>query len=133
MNTLTSIASIGIGATIGASCRYYIGILSMQHLGKALPYGTLISNVIGSFIAGILVVIILEKMLLSETYRLMLLIGLTGSLTTMSTLSFESIDMLSGGHYGQAFLNILLNIGLSLLAASLGIILTKYAFNLAQG
>ncbi|SVA30444.1 uncharacterized protein METZ01_LOCUS83298, partial [marine metagenome] len=51
----------------------------MQHLGKVLPYGTLISNVIGSFIAGILVVIILEKMLLSETYRLMLLIGLTGS------------------------------------------------------
>ena len=49
MNTISSIAIIGIGATVGASCRYYIGILSMQYLGKALPYGTLISNVIGSF------------------------------------------------------------------------------------
>ena len=132
MNTLASIASIGVGATVGASCRYYIGVLSIQYLGKAFPYGTLISNVVGSFIAGILVVVILEKLLLSETYRLMLLIGLTGSLTTMSTLSFESLEMLSGGSYGQALLNILLNIGLSLLAASLGVMLAKYGFNLAQ-
>ena len=85
MNTIASIASIGVGATVGASCRYYIGVLSIQYLGKAFPYGTLISNVVGSFIAGILVVVILERFLLSETYRLMLLVGLTGSLTTMST------------------------------------------------
>ena len=132
MNTLVSIASIGVGATVGASCRYYIGVLSIQYLGKGFPYGTLISNVVGSFIAGILVVVILEKLLLSETYRLMLLVGLTGSLTTMSTLSFESLEILSAGNYGQALLNILLNIGLSLLAAGLGVILAKYGFNLAQ-
>ena len=128
MNTISSIAIIGIGATVGASCRYYIGILSMHYLGKALPYGTLISNVIGSFIAGILVVFVLEKLLLSETYRLMLLVGLTGSLTTMSALSIESVEMLSGGSYSQA----LLNIALSLLAASLGVMLAKYGLNLAQ-
>jgi CrcB protein len=132
MNTLASIVSIGVGATVGASCRYYIGVLSLQYLGKMLPYGTLISNVVGSFIAGILVVVILEKLLLSETYRLMLLVGLTGSLTTMSALSLESLEMLSGGNYGQALLNILLNIGLSLLAAGLGVMLAKYGFNLAQ-
>ena len=132
MNTLASIASIGIGATVGASCRYYIGVLSIQYLGKAFPYGTLIANIVGSFIAGILVVVILEELLLSETYRLMLLVGLTGSLTTMSTLSFESLEMLGGGNYGQALLNILLNIGLSLLAAGLGVMLAKYGFNLAQ-
>ena len=132
MSALTSIATIGIGATVGASCRYYIGIVSVQYLGKALPYGTLISNVLGSFIAGLLVVFILEKLLLSETYRLMLLVGLTGSLTTMSALSIESVEMLSGGSYSQALLNILLNVGLSVLAASLGFMLTKYGFSLAQ-
>jgi len=132
MNTLASIASIGVGATVGASCRYYIGVLSLQHLVTTIPYGTFISNVVGSFIAGILVVVILEKLLLSETYRLMLLVGLTGSLTTISTLSFESLEMLGGGNYGQALLNILLNIGLSLLAAGLGVMLAKYGFSLAQ-
>ena len=132
MNALVSIATIGIGATVGASCRYYIGIVSVQYLGKALPYGTLISNVIGSFLAGLLVVFILEKLLLSETYRLMLLVGVTGSLTTMSALSIESVEMLSGGNYSQALLNILLNVGLSVLAASLGFMLAKYGFSLAQ-
>ena len=133
MSTLSSIASIGIGATIGATCRYYIGILSIQYLGNGLPYGTLISNIIGSFLAGILIVLVLEKLYLSESYRLMLLVGLAGSLTTMSALSIESVEMLGTGDYSQALINILLNLGLSLLAASLGVMLAKYGFNLAQG
>ena len=133
MSTLSSIASIGIGATIGATCRYYIGILSIQYLGNGVPYGTLISNIIGSFLAGILIVLVLEKLYLSETYRLMLLVGLAGSLTTMSALSIESVEMLGAGDYPQALINILLNLGLSVLAASLGVMLAKYGFNLAQG
>ena len=133
MSTISSIASIGIGATIGATCRYYIGILSIQYLGNGIPYGTLISNIIGSFLAGILIVLVLEKLYLSETYRLMLLVGLAGSLTTMSALSIESVEMLGAGAYSQALINILLNLGLSLLAASLGVMLAKYGFNLAQG
>ena len=133
MSTFSSIASIGIGATIGATCRYYIGILSIQYLGNTIPYGTLISNIIGSFLAGILIVLILEKLYLSETYRLMLLVGLAGSLTTMSALSIESVEMLGTGDYSQALINILLNLGLSILAASLGVMLAKYGFNLAQG
>ena len=129
MSTLSSIASIGIGPT----CRYYIGILSIQYLGNGVPYGTLISNIIGSFLAGILIVLVLEKLYLSESYRLMLLVGLAGSLTTMSALSIESVEMLGAGDYSQALINILLNLGLSLLAASLGVMLAKYGFNLAQG
>ena len=131
MSILSTITSIGIGATIGASSRYYIGVLSIQYLGKGLPYGTLISNIIGSFIAGVLIILILEKLFLSEAYRLMLLVGLAGSLTTMSALSVESIEMLSLGHYSQAFINITLNLSLSLLAASLGVITVKYILDLA--
>jgi len=132
MNTIASIASIGIGATVGATCRYYIGVMSIQYFDKALPYGTLISNIIGSFIAGLLVVFVLEKLFLSEAYRLMLLVGLAGSLTTMSALSIESIEMLSAGNYSQALLNILLNLGLSLFAASLGVMLAKYGLSLGS-
>lgn len=130
MSALVSIASIGIGATIGATCRYYIGVLSIQYFDKALPYGTLISNSIGSFIAGVLVVIILDRLLLSETYRLMLLVGFAGSLTTMSALSVESVEMLSSGSFSQALLNIVLNLGFSLLAASLGVVIAKYGLSL---
>ena len=58
MNTLASILSIEAGATVGASCRYYIGVLSLQYLGKKFLYGALISNVVGFFIATSLGVIL---------------------------------------------------------------------------
>ncbi|HBA24900.1 MAG TPA: fluoride efflux transporter CrcB, partial [Gammaproteobacteria bacterium] len=51
-----------------------------------------------------------------------------GSLTTMSTLSWESVEMISLGHYGQASVNILLNVLLSLSAAGAGVVLTRYLF-----
>ena len=47
MNTISSIASIGIGAIVVASCRYYIGILSMQYLGKALAQRDISFDAIG--------------------------------------------------------------------------------------
>ncbi len=129
MTFFPTVLAIGLGATIGASMRYYLTQLMNATFGNAFPYGTLGANVIGSFVAGILVVVILEKAALNETYRLMLLIGLTGSLTTMSTLSWESVEMISLGHYGQASINILFNILLSLLAAGLGVILARYLFS----
>lgn len=129
MNAITTIFIIGIGATIGASMRYYLTQFMNTTLGSGFPYGTLSANVIGSFLAGVLVVIILEKAKLSEAYRLMLLIGLTGSLTTMSTLSWESIEMISLGHYTQATINILFNIFLSLSAVGLGVVLARYVFS----
>ena len=128
MNVLPTVIAIGIGATIGASARYYLTELMAHLFGRGFPYGTLSANLIGSFLAGILVVIVLEKAALHEVYRYMLLIGLTGSLTTMSTLSWESVEMISLGHYGQASINILLNVLLSLSAAGVAVVLTRSLF-----
>lgn len=128
MNVVSTIIAIGAGATIGASVRYYLTELMAHLFGRGFPYGTLSANIVGSFLAGILVVIVLEKVAVHEAYRFMLLIGFTGSLTTMSTLSWESIEMMSSGHYGQAGLNILLNVFLSLSAAGAGVVLTRSLF-----
>ncbi|MDG2395852.1 fluoride efflux transporter CrcB [Candidatus Thioglobus sp.] len=129
MTVFPTILAIGAGATIGASMRYYLTQFMNSTMGSTFPYGTLSVNIIGSFLAGVLVVVVLEKVALHEVYRLMLLIGLTGSLTTMSTLSWESVEMISLGHYGQAGINILLNVLLSLSAAGLGAVLTRYLFS----
>lgn len=126
MTLLPTVLAIGIGATIGASLRYYLTQFMNATMGSAFPYGTLSANIIGSFLAGILVVVVIEKAALNEVYRLMLLIGLTGSLTTMSTLSWESLEMISLGHYGQAGINISFNVVLSLIAAGSGVALTRY-------
>lgn len=126
MTLLPTVLAIGVGATIGASVRYYLTQFMHATMGSGFPYGTLSANIIGSFLAGILVVVVIEKAALHEAYRLMLLIGLTGSLTTMSTLSWESVEMISLGHYAQAALNILLNVVLSLIAAGAGVALARY-------
>jgi len=126
MTLLPTVLAIGAGATIGASVRYYLTQFMQATIGSGFPYGTLSANIIGSFLAGILVVVVIEKSALHEAYRLMLLIGLTGSLTTMSTLSWESVEMISLGHYAQAALNILLNVVLSLTAAGAGVALSRY-------
>lgn len=126
MSFLPTVLTIGVGATIGASLRYYLTIFIHSISGNNFPYGTLGVNIIGSFFASILVVIILEKSSLHEAYRLLLLIGFTGSLTTMSTLSWESVEMISMGHYLEAGFNILLNIVLSLIAAGVGLILMRH-------
>jgi CrcB protein len=126
MTLLPTVLAIGAGATIGASVRYYLTQFMQATMGPGFPYGTLSANIIGSFLAGILVVVVIEKSALHEAYRLMLLIGLTGSLTTMSTLSWESVEMISLGHYVQAALNILLNVVLSLTAAGAGVALSRY-------
>ncbi len=125
MTFLPTILSIGIGATIGASLRYYLGVLAVSLLGSGFAYGTLIANVIGAFIAGVLMVIILEKSLLSETYRLLLLVGLCGSLTTFSAFSLDTVSFFTGGEYLKAGLNILLNVGLSIVAVVLGIFIAR--------
>lgn len=126
MTFLPTVLAIGVGATIGASMRYYLTVFINSIFGHTFPYGTLSANIIGSFLAGILVVVILEKSMLDEAYRLLLLIGLTGSLTTMSTLSWESVEMISMEHYGLAGINILSNIMLSLLAVGAGVVLMRY-------
>ena len=129
MTFLSTVLVIGIGATIGASMRYYLTQFINSAFAPSLPYGTLSANIIGSFLAGVLVILVLEKAALHEAYRLLLLVGFTGSLTTMSALSLESVEMMSLGHYGQAGINILLNVALSLLAAAVGIMLTRYLLN----
>ena len=126
MTLLPTVLAIGAGATIGASVRYYLTQFMHTTMGSGFPYGTLSANIIGSFLAGVLVVVVIEKSAMHEAYRLMLLIGLTGSLTTMSTLSWESVEMISLGHYVQAALNILLNVVLSLTAAGAGVALSRY-------
>jgi CrcB protein len=85
------------------------------------PWGTLAVNVLGSFLIGMVYILISERMLLSEQWRAVLIVGYLGAFTTFSTFSLDALLLMQEGFIVQAFSYILASVALCLLCAWLGI------------
>ncbi len=126
MNQLTAVA---LGGACGAVFRYLLSGGVYQWLGKEFPYGTLTVNVVGSLLIGLMTeALVLQRVILSAEYRAAILVGLFGSLTTFSTFSLDTFYLLEQGQTQKALLNILLSVGVCLLAVWLGLGLGRYLF-----
>jgi CrcB protein len=115
-----------LGAGLGGSFRYFISSLSFKVLPVYFPYGTLIVNVLGSAILGIIIFGFDEKELLNTNLKLLLTVGFCGGFTTFSTFSLETINLLRDTEYMLASINILLNVILTLLGIYIGYLITRY-------
>ncbi len=122
MNTYIALA---LGGTLGAILRFQISNGVYTLLGRDFPYGTLSVNLIGSLLIGMLFVYFQVRADLSEFWRLLLMVGLLGSLTTFSTFSLDSLQLLQQGLWLKAGLNVLLNVVLCLLATAVGMALMQ--------
>ncbi|WP_299239588.1 fluoride efflux transporter CrcB [Sulfurihydrogenibium sp.] len=116
---------IAVGGSIGAILRYLTGVYSAKLFGTWLPYGTLIVNVVGSFILSFFMILFLEKLSLDPLWRLFVAVGFCGSYTTLSSITYETLSIAMDGDYVRALLNIALNFGLSFLSAFAGIVLAR--------
>ena len=116
---------VAIGGAVGAVLRYGISSGIYTWFGRSFPYGTLVVNVIGSFLIGIFSILLIEKLSVSHELRLALVVGVLGALTTFSTFSWDTLDLMQQGLMQRAFLNVLLNVVLCIAAAWLGALLTK--------
>ncbi len=105
---------VGIGGFIGACLRYLISINSSKLFGTQLPYGTLIVNVLGGILIGLIMEYSLTSDSISAEMKLFLTTGIMGGLTTFSTFSYETINFFSEGSYILGTLNTCLNLFLSL-------------------
>lgn len=113
---------VGIGGFIGASLRYVVSICSTRFFGTEFPYGTLIVNVLGGFLIGLIMELSLTPNIISPNLKLFLTTGIMGGLTTFSTFSYETVSLFNSGSYMLAGLNASLNLFLSLA----GVVLGKY-------
>jgi len=108
---------LGLGALAGAFLRYKIA--ESPILLGVLPINILIINVIGSFILGMFVVISMHFDL-DPKYSVFLAIGFCGSFTTMSSFALQSVSLIDSKHFVLFGLNLIGNVGLSILALVTG-------------
>ncbi|WDE02841.1 fluoride efflux transporter CrcB [Thalassomonas viridans] len=111
---------VALGGACGASLRFFISQLVLNWLGKGFPFATLLVNISGSFIMGLLYGLIEQGILEVSVYRTLIGIGFLGAFTTFSTFSLDSLLLIQQGEVLKAMVNILLNVGLCILAAALG-------------
>ena len=112
--------AVGLGAALGAWLRWGLSA-ALNHLTPNLPLGTLASNIIGGYLIGAAVEIVMHHTLLTPEARLFIITGVLGGLTTFSTFSAEAVGLLSRQQYGWALGLILAHLAGSLAMTALGI------------
>lgn len=122
---MINILLVALGAGIGGGFRYWVSDLSYKIFPIYFPYGTLVVNVLGSFLLGILIFGFGEKDLMNPSLKLLLGVGFCGGFTTFSTFSFETINLLRNTQFYLAGMNIILNLFLGLLGIYLAYIITR--------
>jgi len=123
-----NVVLVFIGGGIGAVCRYWVSGLASSGIGIIFPLGTLIVNLTGAFVIGFLYSS-LDRIVFPVEYRLFILTGFLGGFTTFSTYSLESVNLVRDGEILMGALNILLNNGLGLLLAVLGLYVGRLVFH----
>jgi fluoride exporter len=117
--------AISIGAVFGANARFVIGQWVSDRLGSAFPYGTVLINVTGSFLVGIVLTAAAERAGAPWWIRPALAIGFLGSYTTFSTFSYETLGLVQNGSVALAAANVAGSVIASLLGVYLGTIVGR--------
>ena len=98
---LSAVIAISLGASLGAVLRWVLGV-GMNHLLPALPLGTLAANLVGGYLVGVAVALFAQSPQLPPEWRLFVITGFLGGLTTFSTFSAEVVAALNQGRLGWA-------------------------------
>ena len=111
---------VGIGAAIGGMSRFLLGSFIQQRTAGDFPMGTLVINVTGSFLLGIIMRYAIQTDAVSPELRALLTSGFCGGYTTFSTFSYEAAILLKEGEYSRASLYVGSSVAFALIFMFLG-------------
>ncbi len=122
---MVELAAIAIGGALGAVSRYFAVGLVTDWLGKSFPFGTMAVNITGSFLIGVMYILVVQKLHAMPELRAILVVGFLGSFTTFSTFSLETFSLIEQGNLSQAGLYTLSSLVMGVLAVWAGISIAK--------
>lgn len=118
---------VGAGGFIGSALRFMVsGWAQRLAVASVFPYGTLVVNVLGCLLIGILGGLAEYRQVLEPGQRLFLMIGVLGGFTTFSTFAFESLSLMQDAELLKALANTALHVVLGFAAAFAGFLGVKY-------
>jgi CrcB protein len=116
---------LAIAGAVGTLARYWLGGLVQRIAGESFPWGTLVVNVLGCLLFGLVWPLAEERMLISGQTRIVILVGFMGAFTTFSTFAFETEQMLSDVEWVRGLGNIALQNVLGIAAVGLGFVIGR--------
>ena len=112
---------ISLGAALGALLRWILGV-KLNGLFPTLPPGTLVANLVGGYIIGLAVAYFAQVPGIAPEWRLLIITGFCGGLTTFSTFSVETVSLLQQGRLAWAMGEIAIHVSGSLLMTFVGLV-----------
>jgi CrcB protein len=117
---VTVLAAVALGAVLGAWMRWALSYWLNPRI-EHLPLGTLTSNLIGGYLIGLAIAAFAAHPSVPPFWRLVIVTGFLGGLTTFSTFSAESVVLMQGAQWASAAVHVVAHLGGSLLATVAGI------------
>jgi CrcB protein len=115
-----------LGAAVGGLARYLISNWFLQRTGGRFPWGTLVVNVTGCFLIGVVMTALTDRFTDPHpNWRMLLVVGVLGGYTTFSAFAWETFLEVRTGHPWAGFWNITLSVVLGYLAVWCGVLVTR--------
>lgn len=120
---MTTLLQVALGGALGASGRYLTGVAASRLMGPGFPWGTLTVNILGSFVMGVIVVVLGHYS--ANRFAPFLMTGILGGFTTFSAFSLDAVTLWERGQVSVAALYVGASVLLSLAALFAGLIFAR--------
>lgn len=122
---MNAILLVAIGGAVGSVARYLMASSIQKSTGFSFPLGTVLVNILGCFLIGLLYVWLVARPDPRNELRVLLMVGVMGGFTTFSSFSLETVTLLMSGSYAGAAANVAVSVIACLAGTALGITLAR--------